>query len=173
MDLLERLILQHKFKPSYVRTNLVTSPDELKVYANSKFLRKPIFSNCIRSGPMLECVQRMLPGINELCLNKCDPTRPMPPHRDGKNSSELSWIALFGEFTGGALCLEDGRRFEDRGVWHAFDGKNILHWVEPFEGERYSVVAYARKHPARAPRRPCKACNPEQLDPSDVQSLER
>jgi hypothetical protein len=34
-------------------------------------------------------------------------------------------------------------------------------------------VAYNRKHRARVPRRACKACSPEQLDPSDVQSLER
>ena len=153
MDQLESLLVQHRFIPSRVRTNLITSPDELQWYARSKFLRQPIFSNCVRSGPMMECVQQMLPGINELCLNKCDSERPMPPHRDGKNSSTRSHIALFGTFTGGALCLDDGRRFEERGVWHEFDGRNTLHWVEPFEGERYSVVAYARKQPARAPRR--------------------
>ena len=165
MDQLESLLVQHRFIPSHVRTNLITSPDELKWYARSKFLRQPIFSNCVRSGPMLECVQKMLPGINELCLNKCDPARPMPPHKDGKNSSTQSYICLFGDFTGGALCLEDGRRFEERSVWHEFDGRNVTHWVEHFEGERYSVVAYARKHPTRAPKRQAQA--PTQSLPSE------
>ena len=168
MERLNELVMQHKFVPSRVRTNLATGPEDLTHYKSSKFLRHAILSNAVREGPMLALVREMLPdaGITELCLNKCDPARPMAAHRDGKNSSDLSYIALFGYFTGGALCLEDGRRFEKPGTWFDFDGRNLTHWVEPFEGERYSVVAYARKHPARVPKRPVPAAT--QSRPCDL-----
>ena len=61
-----------------------------------------------------------------------------------------SYILCFGEFEGGgALVLEDGRRFEQREVWHSFDGRGITHWNEPIlpnaEGVcmKYSIVAYS------------------------------
>ena len=58
-----------------------------------------------------------------------------------------------GSYTkGGALCLEDGRRFEEKYVWHGlFDGAAITHWNEPHEGLKYSVVAFTSKVPSDAP----------------------
>ena len=46
-----------------------------------------------------------------------------------KNLGE-SAIMFLGDFQGGALLLEDGRRFETRGVWHRYDGRALLHWNE-------------------------------------------
>jgi hypothetical protein len=167
MDELESLVRQHKFRLSRYRTNL---GGEVQEYAKSRFLKAGIYSNSVREGPVLECVQEMLgEQINELCLNR---SVPMGPHRDSKNSAEVSFVCFLGDYTGGALCIQedtDLRKLTERRVWHTFSGQKHLHWVEPFEGERYSVVAYTRKHRARAPRRACKACNPAQLHHSAAQ----
>ena len=85
----------------------------------------------------------------------------MRPHRDARNSSLQSFILAFGEYEGGALVLEDGRRFEERNVWHCFDGRGITHWNEEIlpnkEGVmmKYSIVAYSHHGTAvRARPRP-------------------
>jgi len=54
-----------------------------------------------------------------------------------------SQAILLGNFSGGALCIEKGERFETKNTWFTFDGKQ-LHWVEPFEGERFSIILYNR-----------------------------
>ena len=64
----------------------------------------------------------------------------MERHVD-KYNYEGSLIVLLGDFEGGALCFDDGRRFAEKGVWFPFDGHQP-HWVEPFEGERFSVVLF-------------------------------
>ncbi len=71
---------------------------------------------------MLEITQQMIPDgdINSLQLNR---NVQRAPHRDARNSSIKSYILCFGEFEEGALVLEDGRRFEQREVWHSFDGR--------------------------------------------------
>jgi transcriptional regulator with XRE-family HTH domain len=65
----------------------------------------------------------------------------MLPHRH-KNKS-ISIAILAGDFEGGALCVEDGSKFEKKNVWFEFDGRQN-HWVEPFSGERFSIVLYKR-----------------------------
>ena len=81
-----------------------------------------------------------------MCLNKKRASSPvMGAHRDGKNSG-MSWVMLWGTFEGGgALVLEDGRRYEEKGVWHGpMNGGEITHWVEPHEeGVRLSAVAFS------------------------------
>ena len=64
----------------------------------------------------------------------------MKRHTDGANFKG-SLILLLGDFTGGALCFDDGRRITETGVWHAFDG-HLPHWVEPFDGERFSIILF-------------------------------
>ena len=82
------------------------------------------------------------PDIYAVCINKnvlCG------AHRDKKNCN-FSYICFFGNFMGGALCLEDGSRFEEKYFWHGpFDGTSITHWNEPFPGFKYSVVAFTSK----------------------------
>ena len=46
-----------------------------------------------------------------------------------------------GDFTGGALCFDDGVRIEEQYKWHKFDG-HVYHWNEPHEGEKFSIVLY-------------------------------
>ena len=64
----------------------------------------------------------------------------MKRHVDSRNM-DGSWIVLLGSFTGGALCFDDGRRISDTGRWFPFDGHHP-HWVEPFEGDRFSIILF-------------------------------
>ena len=147
MEKLSALVKAFKFHKAHVRTNL---GGEVIQYPKSRFLKEGIYSNSVRSGPILEHVQSMFGDeISELCLNfnvTCG------PHRDSKNSSTQSYICFFGDYLGGELHLETGEVFEARGVWHTFDGQNVLHWNAEHTGDKWSCVAYARP-PARAPRR--------------------
>jgi transcriptional regulator with XRE-family HTH domain len=65
----------------------------------------------------------------------------MAPHRH-KNKS-ISIGILLGDFTGGALCVADGSRFEEKNVFFEFDGTKSHH-TEIFSGERFSVILYKR-----------------------------
>lgn len=76
--------------------------------------------------------------FNQVTLNY---NHQMKAHKH-KNQG-ISQAILLGEFSGGALSVEDGTKFCSVNEWFTFDGtKN--HWVEPFEGERYSIIIYNR-----------------------------
>lgn len=64
----------------------------------------------------------------------------MQRHRD-KYNREGSLLLLLGDFSGGALRFDDGRCISDTGVWTPFHGQEP-HWVEPFEGERFSLILF-------------------------------
>ena len=49
-----------------------------------------------------------------------------------------------GDFQGGALVAERGERFEENNVWHELHGARDEHWIEPWTGERLSVVLFDR-----------------------------
>ena len=39
------------------------------------------------------------------------------------------------------------RRITEKDRWHFFNGARDEHWVEPFKGDRWSVVAYKQDSP--------------------------
>ena len=48
-------------------------------------------------------------------------------------------------FTGGALVVAEPkgqRRITEKRKWHMFNGARDEHWVEPFKGDRWSLIAY-------------------------------
>ena len=57
---------------------------------------------------------------------------------------------MVGPFQGGALAVEAPDKsvqlFSHKGVWHTFNGRH-RHWTEPFEGDRWSIVAYKKPKP--------------------------
>ena len=65
-------------------------------------------------------------------------------HRDRGNIGE-SYLVAFGDYTGGELKFWEGER---AGIWDinkkpiVADFSELEHSVEPFEGERYSLVFY-------------------------------
>lgn len=61
------------------------------------------------------------------------------PHVD-KNNVGPSYIIGLGNYTGGELVIE-GKRHNIKNRWKYFDG-NKGHWVEPFQGTRYTLVFF-------------------------------
>ena len=143
MELLEQLVRSRGYTRNRNRLNV--SDGEVVEYLcrdgkRRPCLRKGILSNTLKSGPILDQVRAMLgPQITRVCCNRGVQARR---HTDRGNRG-MSYVCYFGPFTGGALCLDDGRRFEGKGQWHGpFDGAAIPHWNEPHEGEKFSVVAF-------------------------------
>ena len=57
-----------------------------------------------------------------------------------KNNVGLSYGISLGDFTGGNLVIE-GTPYDIHDIWIEFDGR-LGHWVEPFEGTRYSLIYF-------------------------------
>ena len=65
-------------------------------------------------------------------------------HRD-KNNCGDSFLVAFGDFTGGQLKIYEGEFKGTHDIRYnpiVTDFSKVLHSVEPFEGERYSLVFY-------------------------------
>ena len=108
MDELEAVVRGHRYKANHARLNL---GGDVRRYGpkGKPYLVKGHLSNTLREGRALELVREMLgDAVSCVCLNKgvC-----CAPHRDKGNSAQ-SWVCYFGDFQGGALCLEDGHRFD-------------------------------------------------------------
>ena len=61
------------------------------------------------------------------------------PHKHNSQKDSTSWIYLMGDYTGGALCFEDGTKITEKYKIHEIEGWKT-HWVEPFKGTRISIV---------------------------------
>ena len=62
-----------------------------------------------------------------------------------KNNKGSSFLVAFGDFTGGRLCIHEGDLSGCHDIAYKpikADFSKILHSVEDFEGERYSLVYY-------------------------------
>lgn len=84
------------------------------------------------------------------------------PHRD-KGNQGISYIVGFGDYTGGELTVEDtapavgvtqaapprGTKYDIRHRGHHFNGSELLHWTEPWEGQRYSLVFFRIEWPTK------------------------
>ena len=66
-------------------------------------------------------------------------------HKDKANVGE-SVLVCCGDYTGGLTCVEldDGtiQKFDGRLRPVVFDGSKYTHWVESFEGDRFSIVFF-------------------------------
>ena len=147
MDELISLVDQHKFWRNGFRVNLDKDESHRRYDKNGRTWIKYQYaprSNTVREGPILECVQTMLPHVNSVCLNKKAATSPpMQRHKDRRNEGN-SFICFWGDYEGGGeLCLADGRGFSEKHKWHEYDGSEVEHWVNPHtSGPRFSAVAF-------------------------------
>ena len=66
------------------------------------------------------------------------------PHVDSSHVDGRARIIALGAFTGGELTVAGMGTVPVRSAWVDFDGRR-LHHVEPFEGERYSLVYFAHE----------------------------
>ena len=71
-----------------------------------------------------------------------------PKHKDSANVGE-SVLCSFGDYTGGLTAVDFGGlgqyapcKLNPRLKPCLFDGSKYPHWVEPFEGKRYSLVFF-------------------------------
>jgi hypothetical protein len=74
---------------------------------------------------------------------------PVGRHKDSTNTG-ISYLCAFGTYTGGKTgvnfrcndCIDSTCLLDPRKKPVSFDGSKYEHWVEPFEGTRYSLVFY-------------------------------
>ena len=157
MEELEALVRRFPFCANKYRTNI--GPSEASKYAGKRMLLEPVLSNSVKGegrtrnqARMLQLVREMLPDVGEplmLTLNK-DVT--CARHKDGRNASEISYIAFFGAYEGGELVVEEpsgDRVLSERRVWHRFSGREHFHYNLPHTGTKYSIVAYSQNGNAR------------------------
>ena len=67
-----------------------------------------------------------------------------PKHTDSENTGQSILIG-FGDYTGGKAVVNfDGniKKYDVRESYLEFNGSKYEHWVEPFEGTRYSIVFF-------------------------------
>ena len=77
-------------------------------------------------------------------------------HRD-KNNAGLSYLVAFGDYTGGQLKIYEGDLSGNHDICRnpiRADFSKIYHSVEPFQGERYSLVFYTHDSPRYNPLPP-------------------
>jgi len=75
------------------------------------------------------------------------------PHRDRGNIGE-SYLIGFGDYSGGELQIHEGDLSGCHNVRHrplVTDFSKVLHSVQPWEGQRYSLVYYTSKNSSQLP----------------------
>ena len=86
------------------------------------------------------------------------------PHKDSVNVGD-SILCSFGDYTGGRTFLhpdeEEQRILDSRAKPVMFNGSKITHWVEPFEGTRYSLVFF--NHVPNITKEMCNEVLPDHL----------
>ena len=141
MERLEELMAKRKWRAHSLRTNV--AHDNLIEYQGKVKIAKVCSAslNQRNKEPVLydaikECAPEWCEGETRIILNK-DLT--CKRHKDGNEGH--SWILWLGDFTGGALIFDDGRKVEEKSVWHKIHGQ-VHHWNEPHEGTKYAIVLY-------------------------------
>ena len=139
---LEALARNRIMRGTRCRTNLAGPDAERDQYG---FLKNPLPSDIITSGPIWELCKLLSPDFrfDTVTLNKFAHHEQCQHHWDKRNVGN-SRIAFVGNFKGGALKLDDGRRFVKKKVWHTYNGAEVGHQVLPFTGERISIILYNR-----------------------------
>ena len=142
MDQLEELMAKRKWKNNCLRVN-VAQPEDVVTHGKVKVAN--IYSNVLnkreKEPELYDAIKELAPewwgDDTQITLNK---DLVCKRHRDHGNK-EHSWILWLGDFTGGALNFDDGRKVEGKREWHKIDG-HIHHWNDPHEGSKYSIVLY-------------------------------
>ena len=137
MDVVLRL-LEHRRWDAFCRWTNIATPDQIVVQGT--FRKARLMSNKPRKSEheLLEAIKAIATEWRgDLVLNKnvtC--ARHVDKYNDGH-----SYILILGDFEGGALAFEGGRRIEGVGEWRKFDGR-VPHYNESHMGDKYSIVLY-------------------------------
>jgi hypothetical protein len=140
MDELLALLEKRRWIQMCLRTN-IAKPEEIEVSATG-FRKARLASNVVgpRERELREAVKAIAPMWDDDLKILVNKNVTCKPHKDRGNVG-LSQCLWLGDFEGGALVFESGRRLEAKEKWHIFDGKE-LHWNEPHVGTKYSVILY-------------------------------
>ena len=112
-------------------------------YVNVLFNNRTMLSRISQNYPevyqqLIEYGRSICPHeFTSICVNYCVMCKP---HMDSKNMG-ISTIVGIGEYTGGGLFVEN----ELHDIKHkplTFDGSKQMHWTEPFEGDRITLVFF-------------------------------
>ena len=157
MDKVEELLSKHKW-PSVCRRVSIVPPDErvtipgynggrrkTKYFCQSEGFSRMNKTRMHLSEPIMEILPDWFVPEENFCItvNKNVQTYP---HRDSLNKGDAA-ILFLGDFTGGALHAEDGSVISEKRVWHRFNNKDLLHWNEPHQGTKYSIIAANNRQP--------------------------
>ena len=108
-------------------------------------------TKCLDDNPELEFIFREFGDIyfpkhtwQQVQMNK---NFLCKKHTDSTNITS-SVLCTFGNFTGGKTMVEypdELKSIDCSRGWVKFDGAKLPHWVEPFKGDRYSLVFFSNK----------------------------
>lgn len=142
MDKVEELLRSRKWAKDCLRVN-IAQPDQIITRGKAGKVKIALVkSNLLRRDEheLREAIKFIAPEWwdeeTQVILNH---NVQCKRHKD--SNKEHSWIIFLGDFTGGALCFDDGTRIEEQYKWHKIDGHQY-HWNEPHEGEKFSIVLY-------------------------------
>lgn len=136
MDLVLQLLERRRWDRYCRRTN-IARPEDI---VDGTFRKARLQSNTPRKDEheLLAAIRAIAPEwLGSLVVNR---NVTCARHTDRYNDGE-SYFLMLGDFEGGALVFEDGRRIESAGQWHKFDGK-VPHWNEAHIGDKYSIVLF-------------------------------
>ena len=141
MDTLEFLLANRRWDPICLRVN-VAQPDLVKM--NKTVKRAHVESNMLRHSGVDSLVRKAVAalapewwdGETKIIVNRNLTCKRHVDKNDGH-----SWILWLGDFDGGALVFDDGRRIDEKRTWHKIDGR-VPHWNEPHTGTKYGVVLF-------------------------------
>ena len=141
MDKVEELLRKRRWAPDCLRVN-IAQPDQIITRGTTgKVKIAKVRSNLLRKNEeeLREAIKVIAPewwdDETQVILNH---NVQCKRHRDSSNK-EHSWIIFLGDFTGGALCFDDGVRIDEQYRWHKING-HVYHWNEPHEGDKFSIV---------------------------------
>jgi hypothetical protein len=145
MDKVEELLAKRKWAKDCLRVNIAEADQIIGRGKEGKFKVALLQSNLLgkKEDELRDAIKYIAPewwGDDEtqVILNK---NVQCKRHKD--KNKEHSWIIWLGDFTGGALCFDDGTRLDEQYKWHKIDGQ-IPHWNEPHQGTKYGIVLYRR-----------------------------
>ena len=141
MERVLELLKSRRWIYTCLRTN-IAQPEDV-VVSETGFRKARLASNVV--GPRETALREAIKAISpvewdegfKILVNK---NVTCKPHKDRGNVG-VSYCLWLGDFRGGALVFDGGRRVEGKNVWHVLDGKEI-HWNEPHVHDKYSVIIY-------------------------------
>ena len=102
MDLLEELIKKRKFYGTNTRLNVAAHDEKVVHFSGRVFLKDKIMSDVLRKGALFEEVQRQLPWVHQITVNK---NLMCTPHKDRHVGTSM--FCMFGDFEGGGGLFVD------------------------------------------------------------------